>query len=266
MQLFRAGNERRLSRRGITISQGHTEPLVLSYLALRKAVGWIGLSIPFVLVIGGWIFQALAHEPRHIEFSISAYYYTHMGSVFVGLLCAIGVFHLATEGYDRWDRIAGRLACVFAVGVAWIPTTRPGVNCNANPILSQCILGYVHYTFAALLFFTLAFFCLRQFTQTDDLRTRTHRKKQRNAIYYVCGSTILACIAVIGIVKIVSLCGVLVPFRIWLDSWKWNFWFESLALIAFGTAFLIKGEFILKDQGRSHPAAHSSAQPGALWH
>ncbi len=199
------------------------------------------------------MFQRLAHAPHlHIESSISAYYYTGMGDVFVGLLCAIGVFHLATEGYDLYDRVAGRLACIFAFGVAWFPTTRE-LKWPAVPTQAQNTIGNLHYIWAALLFLTLAFFCICQFTQSVDVEKRTSRKKERNAVYHGCGGIILGCIAVIGIVKIFKHFGIMVSFRDWLDSWKWNFWFESLALFAFGTAFLIKGEFILKDETTINP-------------
>ncbi len=228
-------------------------PLVFSYLTLRKAIGWIGLTLPIILWIGGWIFQGFAHAPHlHIESSISAYYYTGMGNVFVGLLCAIGVFHLAAEGYDHRDRIAGRLACIFALGVAWFPTT-PESRCPGIPTHAQDIIGNLHYTFAALLFLTLAFFCIFQFTQTENVDTRTHRKKLRNAVYYSCGGIILGCIAVIGTVKAFAVFEIMMSFRHWLESWKWNFWFESLALFAFGAAFLIKGEFLLKDEADPPP-------------
>jgi hypothetical protein len=209
-------------------------------------------------VIGEFVFQRLAQAPHlQIESSISAYYYTGMGNVFIGLLCAIGVFHLATEGYDFADRIAGRLACIFAFGVAWFPTT-PELKWPAVPTHAQNTIGNLHYTFAALLFFILAFFCICQFTQTADVMTRTRRKKERNAVYYWCGGTILGCIAVIGTVKIFKHFGIMVSFRDWLDGWKWNFWFESLALFAFGAAFLIKGEFILKDEPGINPNRHMS--------
>lgn len=224
-------------------------PLVLDYLTLRQAVGWIGLTLPFILMIGGFVFEAIAHESLHIESSISSYYYTGIGNVFVGLLCAIGVFHLATEGYDLADRIAGRLVCAFALGVAWFPTT-PESECPGIPTYTQSIIGDLHYTFAALLFGTLAFFCIFQFTQTADKKTRTRRKRERNVVYYVCGTIIAGCIVVIGSVKLIELARVLTGFTNWLNSWRWNFWFESLPLIAFGAAFLIKGEFILKDETR----------------
>jgi len=168
-----------------------------------------------------------------------------MRNVLVGLLCAIGVFHLATEGYDRVDRIAGRLACLFAFGVAWFPTTPAS---PPPPSHAQDIVGDWHYTFAALLFATLAFFCIWQFTQTTSVDTMTRKKRQRNVVYYASGYVILGCIVVIGLVKQLKIHGILPSFQAWLISWNWNFWFESLALVAFGIAFLIKGEFLLKDE------------------
>lgn len=232
------------------MSNDNGNQLVLSYLTLRKAVGWVGLTLPFILAFGEFLFQSFANKPVTIESSISAYYYSCMGKVFVGLLCAIGAFHLATEGYDFSDRIAGRLVCLFAFGVAWFPTT-PELKPPLVPTRAQEIVGDIHYTFAAFLFLTLAFFCVFQFTQTTDIRTRTRRKKERNAVYYVCGFIILGCIAVIGSVKVLEQFNVMAGFRAWMKSWCWNFWFESFALFAFGAAFLVKGEFILKDESGS---------------
>jgi len=208
------------------------DPLVLSYVALRKAVGIIGLALPFVLALGKMILQGPG-----IEGSISGYYYTDLGNVFVGSLCAIGVFLMSTRGYDRRDEIAGRLACIFAVGVALFPTT-PSVD----PTSPEKIIGAVHLTFAGLLFLTLAFFCLALFTLTDPEQTPTRQKLRRNVLYRVSGITILVCIALVAVVHLPSvndLVGRLSPV----------FWLESIAIVAFGVAWLIKGETILKDEG-----------------
>jgi hypothetical protein len=222
--------------------------LELGYLELRKASGWIGLAFPFILLIGGWVSQVVRNEPLHVESQISQYYYNGMGNIFVGLLCALGVFHLATVGYELSDRIAGRMACVFGFGVAWLPTIREGST--ATPM--QHMVADLHYVCAGLLFGTLAFFCIFQFTQTDDKRKRTKRKKMRNVVYYVCGGIITGCIVLIGSVNLIESVHVLTAFTDWLRSWKWQFCFESIALVAFGAAFLVKGEFLLKDL--VHPA------------
>jgi hypothetical protein len=71
-------------------------PIVLPYLALRKAAGGIALGLPFALVIPWWFLGG-----HIIESSISGYYYTGMRNLFVGCLCAIAVFILSCRGYDR---------------------------------------------------------------------------------------------------------------------------------------------------------------------
>jgi hypothetical protein len=87
--------------------------LIISYLTLRKAIGILGAALPFVLAIGAAVLFMTG-----IQDSISAYYYTGMRNVFVGMLCATGFFLLSYKGYERKDSIAGNLGCLFAVGVA----------------------------------------------------------------------------------------------------------------------------------------------------
>ena len=92
------------------------DPIVLSYLALRKAVGAVALGLPFSLSIPLWILR------HHImQSSISGYYYTGMRNLFVGSLCAIGMFMLCCRGYDRKDEIAGVFSAFCALGVAFFP-------------------------------------------------------------------------------------------------------------------------------------------------
>lgn len=204
------------------------DPLVISYLGLRKAVGIIGFALPFVLAFGKMLLQGPG-----IQDSISGYYYTDMRNIFVGSLCAIGVFLMSCRGYDRNDEIAGYLACVFAIGVALFPTTPYGVATSR--------IGTLHLTFAALFFLTLAYFSLALFTKTAPEQSPTPRKLQRNTVYRVCGYTILACILLIAVVR-------LSPLKILVERLTPAFWLESIAVVAFGVSWLTKGETILKDQ------------------
>lgn len=59
---------------------------------MRKAVGWIGTLLPVVLITGNVILFTAS-----LPGSMSGYYYTHMGDVFVGALCAIGVAFFPTK-------------------------------------------------------------------------------------------------------------------------------------------------------------------------
>lgn len=221
---------------------GDTENLVISYLLLRRAVGIIGVALPFVLVTGKWLLQGWG-----IQSSISAYYYTSMRDVFVGSLCAIGVFLLSYRGYERADRIAGNLACLFAVGVALFPTT-PAVG--ATP--AQSTVGAVHLAFASAFFLTLAYFSLVLFRKTNPAKHMTERKKQRNIVYTVCGYAILACIALIVLAQ-TFLRGS------GLQALDPVFWLESSAVLAFGISWLVKGETILADRSSSESASRKAA-------
>src|SRR4030088_235470 len=95
---------------------GLKDALVISYLGLRKAVGIIGIALPFVLAFG----KILLEGPGILN-SVSAYYHTGMRDVFVGSLCAIAIFLMSYHGYERKDDIAGDVACIFALGVALLP-------------------------------------------------------------------------------------------------------------------------------------------------
>ena len=91
-----------------------------SYLALRKAVGWIGMLLPFTLMLGVF----LIFKGEIIQESISHYYHTDMRDVFVGALCAIALFMFFYSGYDKWDDRAATFALSGlqfpdTVGPAW---------------------------------------------------------------------------------------------------------------------------------------------------
>jgi hypothetical protein len=206
------------------------DSLVISYLALRKAVGIIGLSLPFVLTIGNMFLAGPG-----IESSISGYYYTGMRDVLVGSLCAIGVFLMSYRGYERKDEIAGNVAAVCAIGVALFPTLPAAGATSGDAIISK-----LHAFFAACFFLTLAFFALVLFRKTDPTKVPTPRKKHRNMVYSVCGYTILACIALITVFELLLSGSPLSR----LDP---VFWLEATAVVAFGISWLTKGEAILAD-------------------
>ncbi len=218
--------------------------LVQSYLELRKAVGIVGISLPFVLVFGKIVF-----ESPGIQSSISDYYYTIMGDVFVGSLCAIGVFLMSYRGYERQDDIAGDLACVSAIGVALFPTTP-----DQNPTSIDQVIGSVHYVFAAIFFIILAFFCLFLFRKSDPTKPMKRQKRQRNTIYTVCGYTILACIALIAFYA-VFLRGTAV------ENLDPVFWLEATAVLFFGISWLVKGGAILKDRDETNSGSQPTLPP-----
>jgi len=208
------------------------DPAVSSYLELRRAVGWVALGLPFALIIPWWVLG------NHIlPSSISGYYYTGMRNLFEGCLCAIAMFNLCCRGYDWKDEAAGAFSAVCALGVAFCPTTPDSIT----PTLFQQHVGAAHLIFASLLFVTLAYFCLFLFRTTAGDRMVTRRKLQRNMVYLVCGWAILASIALIMLFKLLKQ-----PYLI--GQLGAMFCFETTALAAFGIAWLVKGETILRDE------------------
>ncbi|RLD20324.1 MAG: DUF998 domain-containing protein [Bacteroidetes bacterium] len=199
--------------------------LTHSYIALRKSVGWIGILLPFVLALGLFVFfDAEGTEP-----SISHYYHTKMGNVFVGSLCAVALFLFFYCGYDKRDDWAGNIAGFFAICVAWIPTT------ETDP---TDLTGFVHFACAAIFFSTLAYFSIFLFTKSKKGETPTKEKLARNKIYVGCGIVMIACLLSIVLYSFVKCEG---------TSSSLIFWAESIALMAFGISWLTKGETIFPD-------------------
>ena len=214
-----------------TIELTAERSLLISYLALRKAIGLLGISLPVVLAIGGLVFFG-----DEVQGSISAYYYTGMRNVFVGTQWAMGSFLFSYRGYGTADQIAGKLACVAALGIALFPT-------GAQDGSSNALVGHLHTVSTALFFGALAYFALVLFTKTSSTKPPTPKKLQRNRVYRVCGYTIAACMALLfahSLLPSESTLG--------LQAYRPVFALETLAVLAFGLSWLVKGEMLLKDE------------------
>jgi hypothetical protein len=222
----------------LTVSEPK-DPVVLSYRALRKAVGIVAVALPFALVIPYLSY----HVPPVIQGSLSAYYYTDLRNVFVGSLCAIAMFMLCTRGYDKRDERAGFLAAICAIGVAFFPMDPEKIEFKVTCATDvPCLHLYpLHFVFASILFATLGYFCLWLFR--ISVVHPTKRKLQRNRIYTVCGVTIYTAMAVEFLLDQGK-------FERFLSPWLHGHHLlviEVISLWAFGYAWLVKGEAFFKD-------------------
>jgi hypothetical protein len=215
----------RVARRGwISVNQDSSSSgKFISYAGMRRFVGWLGFSLPFVLPAGYVIFF-----PRHgFPGSISGYYYTGMRNYLVAALCVLGVLFIAYDAYhDKLDFWITNLAGIFAVAVAFFPTEPAAASAHQKDI------GHIHFVFAALLFTMLAVMALR-FTKTNPDGDPTSQKSRRNIIYITCAALIAASMLVAFIANFL-------PAAI-KQSMPSLFWFEAIAVVAFSVSWLVKG-------------------------
>ena len=114
-----------------------SERYVRSYVTVRFAIGVLGLALPFVLVLVEPILFDGQPFPRG---SLSAYYYSGMRELFVGVLWAIGVFLVLYKLTEfSWESRLSTLAGFAVVLVALFPTGRPGDGVSLTPL--QSLLG-----------------------------------------------------------------------------------------------------------------------------
>ncbi len=203
--------------------------LAAAYTYLQRAVALIAVFLPIVVVLGHYVSGG-----RELLGSISAYYYTHMGNVFVGSLCALAVFFLSynyrpVRSFEL-DRKLSRLACVLAVGVAVFPTASVGEAAAG----AAAVVSALHRTFAVALFVLLGVFAHFIFTQTSSSAPMTPEKKKRNRLYRICGKVIFGSLAA-GLAA-----AILKP----PSSWHVLLGVETVCVWAFGISWLVKGGFL----------------------
>ncbi len=223
---------------------GHSNKII-SYITLLRAVGILGLSLPFVLVAG----SVIASDCCHIQYSISLYYHTVMRNLFVGILCAVALFMFSYRGYGLHDRVAGILACVFALGIAFFPTAPDAdefiEGCTIAPLHPNQLVSTIHFVSASLFFLVLSYFSLVLFTRTKDNDTANHtpEKIKRNGIYRICGYIMLACLVLIALWFLL-----IKKHFLSFQVYRPVFWLETVALVAFGISWLTKGHIIWRDK------------------
>lgn len=233
--------------------------LVMSYHRMRRWVGYLGLSLPFSLMIGDWVFHELEiyqnsklmqmckcnyASTNHFRESISDYFYTPMGELFVGTLCAVSFFLFLYKGYKKRpgesmpsDSFMTNFAGICALLVAIFPMDLEHCNAdNFRTFISHKLVGCIHYGAAVLFFVSLGIMCLVNFRRTDPIEQ--FGKKPSHNFYKWCGIGIFASLIAILLFK-------LVPFlKDWADSigFKSLFWFETTSLLFFGASWLKKGQ------------------------
>ncbi len=217
-----------------------TLDLVQSYTRVRLALGFLGLALPLILILGGILDQPrpdLGHG--RIEPTISDFYHTTYRDIFVGSLCAIGVFLISYRGYPRekgeWinDDWLGTIAGLAAFGLAFFPNEGGGTVVVS---MFQRMVGIqwapvLHYSFALIFFLSLAGFCFFKFS-----RTATAWRKRT---YIWCGRGIMLALALTA-VAVVFKRFIGGPVADFVLDYSLIFWFEALGVWAFAISWIVK--------------------------
>ncbi len=233
---------------------------VLSYLAVRRALGILGLALPAALLIYALPLR-FGMQP-----SISEFYHSHMGDFVVGCLVAIGVFLISYQGYPRQpgerlsDQWVSTVAGIGALGVALLPASPPHpaacppgsvfavvvdpareVICPIQGIFTHwAAYEWVHFAFAAVFFACLAIFCFFLFPAGDRKPDgRIDWSTGRNRVYLICGFAILGSVLAIGGYAL-SGDGT----KEWLRGYNYVFWAEAVGVVAFAISWLTKGKIV----------------------
>ncbi len=116
---------------------------VKTYRYLRIALAALVLLL-FTSVAIEWLRAGCGLQP-----SISAYYYTPVHAVFIGVLVTMGVCLIALKGNTDGEDALLNVAGMLAPGVAFIPT--PGsAGCSSSPLLAPDVSAFVANSMPAL--------------------------------------------------------------------------------------------------------------------
>jgi hypothetical protein len=256
---------RQIARTAVAKATAPTDAAELNYKALRFLVGLIAIALPVLTYsVTGWYYG--------IELTSISESYHHAGlpqSIFVGSLFAIASFLSAYVGMSTGEKWMARTAAASAVAIAVCPC-----NCGDYAQVTGTLKysGLVHVGAAAIMFSILACFCLliffrraiglgksraiqfpwlrdlgfawigifvgwrvrtaiEQSEYSVDIKTGMNAALQRAWVYMLCG--VLIVIALLG----AGVCG-----SDRCSAWPTNlYWFEFIALIAFGVSWLLAG-------------------------
>ena len=219
------------------MSTSREKSLIISYLAMRRLIGVLGISLPLIIVIGGFT----QSEPG-MQGSISGYYYTNMRDFLVGMLSGVALFLISYRGYEEIDSMVAKMSGIFALGMIFFPAAMySGKVVRVGMFLiDDSISANIHLMFSTLFFLALSFNSLFLFTKRHP-GVMGKEKKRRNIIYRSCGIVMILAIVCITIYTFFlrgTFLAAMNPVLI----------LESVALFAFGISWLVKGHTLFRDK------------------
>jgi hypothetical protein len=211
---------------------------LLSYLLMRVVIGVLGLALPMVLVLGDWALTGGVPWRG----SLSAYYYSGGGDVFVGCMVATGLFLLTYRATEAsWENRLSVVAGLAALGVALFPTGGGDRTTPLQQALGEQVVSAVHFASAAVFIGSLALismiFGLGEGRRPDSAPTR---QRTWRWVHWSLSAVIVVSVLVI----VLQLLG---DYSLFVG--------EVFAVVAFGLSWLVKGSEIRKVHLPRRPSA-----------
>ena len=253
----------------------------MDYRALRALIGAVAFLIVPVVYIGNWLIftrhvgDCFSPNPR-IPGSLSGFYYTHMRNLFVGAMCAVGIFFITYRGYDKWDNRLTNVAGLATILIAVFPTVPPYYSASPrgpnqfftrsnvcgpvtlmpfHQVPQQAVSHDVHAASLILLFLMVFLIVLVQFTRTGPPEGPRRPAGRGNVVRRIRvwwaalfavkqpkrrrNRVYVACaggVAISGLLAVVA--------AVWPSSGRtvpWLLFSESGAFLFFGIAWYVKG-------------------------
>jgi hypothetical protein len=220
----------------LTVAPRPEEPeekrYVRSYLWTRILVGALGIALPPLLAFVDGLWFDGDPFPRT---SLSDYYYSGARELFVGVLCAVGVFLITYKVAEKnLDNTLSCFAGGAAAAVALFPTNPPGdvALTSLQERLGESVVAGIHYGAAALFITSLGVlsFCFGIREGKPDSRPQRRSRKFWRWFHWGCAGVIaLALLWMLG------------------DAiFEWGprhtlFIGETVSVLAFAVSWLLKG-------------------------
>lgn len=237
------------------------DDFLISYLTLRRLIGYLGILLPFLCwgvntlfnhidLMNNPIFvdkdqSAVYRAGADLKSSISHFYYTTAGPLFIGIMTTVAIFLFCYKGYrekeeDRFPWLTDKLVTTFAaccaLGIVVFPTDSAGlITDNLYIFVTAELIGKLHLVMAAAFFFSMALMSIVNFRRQPGKRLLNNAEGR---LYLICGWGIVSCLLIL-----------LVKFLLADDKeWLWGHFvyiLEVCMLLFFGVSWLVKGKNIV---------------------
>lgn len=237
------------------------DDFLISYLTLRRLIGYLGILLPFLCWSVNALFNHinLLNNPLFVDesqsavyiagadlkSSISRFYYTTAGPLFIGVMTTVAIFLFCYKGYrereeDRFSWLTDKLVTTFAaccaLGIVVFPTgSTDRITDNLYIFVTSELVGKIHLGFAAAFFFSMALMSIINFRRQPGKQLL---KNVEGRLYLVCGWGIIVCLLLLLIKMVFA------DDKVWLWG-HFVYILEVFMLLFFGISWLVKGKNIV---------------------